>query len=178
MNFLKYLLKQFFIIDRLLPLHVLCVCIVKIYFLVHGVINICWGCIIGTRTLLSTVALCVCNLWIMLWIWLATQRADGELGQVDSHHLLLIYIICKNVSKEKEKNKCTESFSVVVDGKARPFWDNYISTWITSLNQHFSSMSTLSVCFLSVILMYTALLLLFLFRIWSVPKNLRKCVDS
>lgn len=65
--------------------------------------------------------------------------------------------------------------SLVVDGEAGPFWDNYISTWITSLKHHLSFMSTLGVWFLSLTLMYTALLLLFLVKIWSVSKHLRKC---
>lgn len=56
-----------------------------------------------------------------------------ELGQADSHHLLPIYIICKNVSekkvkKKKKPNAAATFFSVVVDGEAGPFWDNCIST--------------------------------------------------
>lgn len=54
-----------------------------------------------------------------------------ELGHVDSHHLLPIYIICKNVPEKKKKKKdpdASATFSVVVDGEAGPFWDNYIST--------------------------------------------------
>lgn len=86
--------------------------------------------------MLSTVSLCVYDLWIMLWVWLATQRADGELGQVDSLHLLLIYIICKNVSKEKKKTLMYRALLCCRWWEARPLWDNSISTWITSLNQH------------------------------------------
>lgn len=72
--------------------------------------------------------------------------------------------MCLKKGKKKNTN-VAETFSVLVDGDAGPFWENYISTQITLLNHHPSLVSNLSVWFLSVILMYTVLVLLFLVEI-------------